>query len=365
MTTTADAPDYNLTCWYLNQRRVIELVGVDAISPRLQAVERMSSHQQLQHIAVQSVFKDAITEWLATNRPPTLGELVISDTLAAGRVFTHYTNWFFKSLTQVRRAEERGVTPLPPALAYAQLDTLRPDLRVECRFHAEHLTANSSWTELSGQKTKFVMGLITGVNDGLIEAVPYVVSDLAPGFGRSASLIGRAWHTKLEVFIDQIDSFAAVAETEHPRRRADLNLLRDIPEADVKRAIADILGEPTVPKDWGGERSDLFTTHVHLAGRRLSTAFAFKGPAKFKPMTMAELGKNGDQIDRLYTEPADLVVLQHCHEAAPVRGAMRAYAQRMGDLRLFCIIDGYDTLRLLQAYGKCDLGTPAPAGTTT
>lgn len=25
----------------------------------------------------------------------------------------------------------------------------------------------------------------------------------------------------------------------------------------------------------------------------------------------------------------------------------------LGDLRLFCLIDGYDTVRLLRAYGKC------------
>ncbi len=362
MTTAPDAaPDYDLTCWYLNRRRVIELVGAATIAPRLQAVERMGGHPHLQDIAVEGVLKDAVTEWLSATRPPTLGELVVSDALGPGRIFTHYSNWFFKGLPQVARAQARGVTPLPPALAYAKLDTLRPGLKVECRFYAEHLTANSSWNELAGQKTKFVMGLITGVADGLIEAVPYVISDLAPAYDRPASLIGRAWPNKLEVFADQIDSFAAMAGTERPRRRSDLDALRDIPEADVKQAIADILGEPTVPKDWGGERSDMFTTHVHLAGRRLSTAFAFKGPAKFKPMTMAELGKNGDQIDRLYTEPADLVVLQHCHEVtAPVRGTMRAYAQRMGDLRLFCIIDGYDTLRLLQAYDKCGLGSKRP-----
>ena len=88
---------------------------------------------------------------------------------------------------------------------------------------------------------------------------------------------------------------------------------------------------------------------------RISTAFAFKGPAKFHPMTVADLGKNGDQINRLFSEPADLLVLQHCQGITPaVRGMMRAFAQQMGNPRLFCLIDGYDTLRLLQAYGKCN-----------
>ena len=64
----------------------------------------------------------------------------------------------------------------------------------------------------------------------------------------------------------------------------------------------------------------------------------------------------GDQIDRLFSEPAELLVLQHCHEITPpVRGMMRAYAQQMGRPRLFCLINGYDTLRVLEAYGKCGL----------
>lgn len=42
-TTPVAAPDYGLTCWYLNQRRVIELLGAEAMAPRLRAVERMGS----------------------------------------------------------------------------------------------------------------------------------------------------------------------------------------------------------------------------------------------------------------------------------------------------------------------------------
>jgi hypothetical protein len=91
-----------------------------------------------------------------------------------------------------------------------------------------------------------------------------------------------------------------------------------------------------------------------LDGKRISTAFLFKGPAKFHPMIPADLGKNGDQIGRLFSEPADLLILQHCHEVTPaVRKQMRAYAQQMGNPRRFCILDGYDTLRILKAYGKC------------
>lgn len=352
---TPTLPDFDLTAWYLNRRRVIELIGAENISPLLDRAGRMGGNEHLQELAIGGVFKDAITGWLGDAKPPTLGELIIGDKVAPGQVFTLYTNWFFKGLSEVYKAEKRG-SPLPPALAYAKLDVFKDGARVECRFHAEHLTSSSSWSELRGQATKFVLALITDVKGETIEAVPYVIADLMPSFGRPASLIGRQWITKLQVYPEQIDTFERMREVEKPRRKGDLKLLEAIPEAQVKQALAEIIGEPVVPKDWGGERSDLFTTRLWLNGQRLSAAFALKGPAKFKPMTMAELGKNGDQIDRLFTEPAELLILQHCHEITPpVRNAMRAYAQRMGDLRLFCVIDGYDTLQLLQAYGKCGL----------
>jgi hypothetical protein len=334
----------------------MELLGAATLSPRIDQIGRMAGHAHLQDMAIESVFKDGIAAWLTTNKPPSLGALVVADQVAPGQMFTLYTNWFFKGLGDTHKAQLRGKTPLPLAQAYAKLDDLVAGARVEFAFSHEHLTSGSSWSELVGQKTKFVLGLVTAVSDGVITATPYVIADLAPSFDRPASLIGQRWPWKLEVFVDQIDNFDAVRTVERPRRKADLDVLRDIPEADVKNAFAEILAEPVVPNDWGGERSDFFTDRLEIQGQRISSAFAFKGPAKFKPMTMAELGKNGDQIDRLFTEPADLLVLQHCHEITnPVRGAMRAYAQRMGDLRLFCLIDGYETLRILRAYGKCGL----------
>ena len=66
----------------------------------------------------------------------------------------------------------------------------------------------------------------------------------------------------------------------------------------------------------------------------------------------SSLGTNGDKTDRLFSEPADLLVLQHSHG---VRSTMRTFASRIHELRYFSIIDGYDTVRLLKPYGKCGL----------
>jgi hypothetical protein len=346
--------DFDLTCWYINKRRVLELVGNDISSNLLRASPDLSDNEQLRNLAQIVAFRDATTEWLRHNNPPTLGQLLIKNqNQLEPAIFTYYTNWYCKGL-RIRRSIQQGRTPNSPALAYAKLDDLRPGWRIECRFHHEHLTAESSWSELSGQKPLFVLGLITGVLGTTIEAIPFVIANPMPGLGQAATSIGKHWFSRLECFVDSIDSFNAVQNVSPITSKRELNALKLISEQTVKAAFAEIIGEPTVPSDWGGERSDLFSNRVILDGKRISAAFAFKGPAQFRPMTMAQLGKNGDQIDRLFSEPADLLILQHCHEITqPVRAAMRAYAQQMGKPRLFCLIDGYDTLRLFRAYNKC------------
>jgi len=201
--------------------------------------------------------------------------------------------------------------------------------------------------------------MATNITDQIIEAIPWIIADPLVGVFGAKTLVGAHWSTRLEVFVDNIDTFQQVQNTKRSTQQADLQVLRNLPEKDIKRAFAEIIGEATVPKDWGGERSDLFTSWLKLETQRISAAFAFKGPAKFHPMTVADLGKNGDQIDRLFSEPADMLLLQHCHEiTAGVRGMMRAYAQQMGNPRLFCLIDGYDTLRILGVYGKCGVSAP-------
>ncbi len=104
-------------------------------------------------------------------------------------------------------------------------------------------------------------------------------------------------------------------------------------------------------KDWGGEKSDHFSTSLHLTGRRVTAAFLLKGPARFSEMKASHLGKNGDQIVRLASEPAQLLVLQHSHlVSSPVRETLRAFAVKPCSPRRYCVIDGPDTYRLLKAY---------------
>ena len=70
-------------------------------------------------------------------------------------------------------------------------------------------------------------------------------------------------------------------------------------------------------------------------------------------MTIAHLGQNGDQVTRLSRSPADILVVQHCHEIRPeVISLLQDAASNFRHVRRFLVLDGYDTYRLLLAIGE-------------
>src|SRR6185312_1730126 len=82
-------------------------------------------------------------------------------------------------------------------------------------------------------------------------------------------------------------------------------------EAKFKGGIASILGERDSFSDWGGESRDLSSTRVWIGGRRRVAAFAFKGPGMTGRLTPGKMGKNGDQIQRLFGAPAEVFLVQY------------------------------------------------------
>jgi len=152
-----------------------------------------------------------------------------------------------------------------------------------------------------------------------------------------------------EHFIEDIDEFTKVEAVPDD---IDWSAMKDISEAAFKACLCQILGDQP-RKDWGGETSDHFTSHLHLQGRRLTAAFLLKGPGSgFTRMEMIHLGKSGDQIYRLSLEPAEVLVVQHCHEiGSAVRATLRAFAVQPSRDRRCLLMDGRDSFRLLVAYG--------------
>jgi hypothetical protein len=117
------------------------------------------------------------------------------------------------------------------------------------------------------------------------------------------------------ITIDDIDNFSRVRCLPHSKVPDQMNPAR-LPEKDFKLGTARILGNRGSFKDWGGERNDLYSTHLKLKGKRYATAFGFKGPGKTGVLTPGKMGKNGDQIQRLFNSTAQVFIVQYEGEIA-------------------------------------------------
>jgi hypothetical protein len=132
-------------------------------------------------------------------------------------------------------------------------------------------------------------------------------------------------------------------------------LARSLPERELREGFQRIIGEEGEFRDWGGERKDLFTTRIRVSGARVPAAIAFKGPATTGKLTPGKLGKNGDQIQRLFTSEARLFLIQYHGEIAEsVVEQMAAFARNKsvatGQEILYGVLDGTDSDRLVAAH---------------
>lgn len=154
------------------------------------------------------------------------------------------------------------------------------------------------------------------------------------------------------VTVDDIDSFRKV------RKFAPAgNLPANVSEKKFKNGLLCVLKQGGAFKDWGGEFNDVYTGRLVYRGRRYRAAFALKGPGLKAKLTPRRMGKNGDQIQRLFASPADFFFVQHWREIdESVVAQMEALATKasIGGSRVFFgTIDGQDSMRLYKAYEKC------------
>jgi len=160
------------------------------------------------------------------------------------------------------------------------------------------------------------------------------------------------------LYVEDIDSFQKVRDV-NPAMVAGFleNGFLSWTEDQVQIALEQILSVPFHKKDWGGEVNDLYTANVIVNSSPRATGFLLKGPGiGKKEMVIADCGKNGDQLVRLFTTPADLFVIQYVGPISEmliidVQGKVTELKSK-GKTTHFLIIDGQDTARLLHAYGK-------------
>ncbi|MFD4443833.1 hypothetical protein ACFWPK_29075 [Nocardia sp. NPDC058519] len=246
-----------------------------------------------------------------------------------------------------QRDRDRDAPGYKPASFTAVLD-VGEQVRVTGTFNAARMASSSASGSLIGNRRVYVIGTVTDLSAKQVELRPvfigirsFVDDDPATGIPMPGA----------RIYPSDIGQFSGI-DFASPLAEAEGEAVLRVPEDTVKRAFAGLIGESYVPKDWGGERSDLYTSRVFACGRQVSAAWLFKGPGFPRAMDVKALGKNGDQIDRLFTEPAELLVLQHCHQIKPsVVGMMAAYAHDARHPRFYMIIDGADTGRILRSLG--------------
>ena len=152
------------------------------------------------------------------------------------------------------------------------------------------------------------------------------------------------------VTVDDIDSFSKVLDIDEIPGE-----YTKIYESKFKAGVAAILGEKDLFKDWGGELNDLSSTKVRIDGKRRMAAFAFKGPGTSGKLTPGKMGKNGDQIQRLFRCPADVYIVQFWRNVDDsVYEQMMQFAQLKSYFEnrtiWYGVIDGDDSNRLMLAY---------------
>jgi hypothetical protein len=160
------------------------------------------------------------------------------------------------------------------------------------------------------------------------------------------------------IYVEQIDSFARVGDV-NPREVVSLTPdgFLDLNEDRVQLHLERILDEPFHKVDWAGERLDLYSSNLRLFGRRASAAFLLKGPGIGRhEMSLDDLGKRADQLQRLFDVPADIYVVQ---SVGPISETVIKDLKDRVDLArsrgnkdvVGCPITGVDTARVFRAYG--------------
>lgn len=181
------------------------------------------------------------------------------------------------------------------------------------------------------------------------EAIPTKRS--ARGSSTVTLKIPKTRNLAVPITIDDIESFKAVKNV--PDGLAFVKMA----EKKFKGGVAKILGEKGSFPDWGGESRDLSSTRVRMEGKRRRAAFAFKGPGKAGRLTPGKMGKNGDQIQRLATCPADIFLIQYWAAIddsvmGQLEQLMCAKAYLEARKVWYGVIDGQDSARLIRAYSN-------------
>lgn len=327
-----------IRAWYASVTRLMELLEFDKLPPNIQAALLSPDTAPSKAILANVMGKELVSH-LRENQIHHFYRIVAENRLKPGIRFSYQGHFYGKGFGSSNRT--------PSVSLSENINEILPGKKLLIEFSKSGLVTDTAYSRLSGSTNLFAFCTVTEITENYVKAVPYIIGDLIEGTG---SAIDLKLSDNIRLHAQNIDQFENINFRWNPTPKK-FKELKNISEQKVKELLCKLLSEVEVPKDWGGEESDIFSSNLSIEGKRLTAAFLLKGPSKFHEMTLADCGKNGDQIYRLFNTSADVYILQHCHKVSPaVRKTMEAFALTQYSHNCkYIIIDGYDTARILHS----------------
>jgi hypothetical protein len=340
--------------WYINPERISQFIGTSEamiLAQKLKdsvGIEFSGSQNSLYRL----MLKERIEDFFEKEKVKPLYQLYLNNELNVGKLFSLHQRFYCKGLAGIGSPQDIPLNYTAQVHEKLNFEDKR-DWEIEISYSPRNLVSHSAFERLSGSSSLVVYGYITKIEGNKIFASPLILGD-PDTQSRGVYIDNQIIYNYGELHPYSISSFAEVNNfIKDGNEIKNISMMKNISEENIKKSFSRILGRDIVPIDWGGEKSDLFSSNIIVSKNYVTAAFMFKGPAKFHEMKPRDLGKNGDQIDRLFSEPSQVCILQHCHTVGTaVRSQMKSYANRFYDRRLFSIIDGYQTLNILAAYNE-------------
>lgn len=235
----------SFTAWYLNPERICQLVNAPVLAQHLSKLENFTGRAYaFSDVGIaRSTIKQKLEEWLHCNSVPSLGELVVTDKpLREGTLFTVYQDFYGRGLSKYNNIQgplpRNAIAELHNTLKYAK------GTRLRIIYSPANLISSSAWDRLAGHTRLFCFCYVEKLTDNEIIARPYLIGDIHTGLELETP---NSWNGRNygEIHVTEIDQFHEIkAIYENEKSTPDINILRDIYEADVKQAIAEITAVP-------------------------------------------------------------------------------------------------------------------------
>jgi hypothetical protein len=257
--------------WYLHEEMLDALFDEAARSRVLRAIKRRTMAGN--HIA----YTRELEAWMRRQPVVPLDVAVVTGKPLEGRLVWCELPFRWSDVASERRAVANGDLNARSNFS-GMLEMDGGGVGVHGTFNPARVTCSTANTELSGTRSQFILAHVAAASATDIELRPLAIATrFLDEVGEAPQQWGRTDDGQ-RIDPGSVQQFAHVDFTSIDDQDA-LAAMRSVPESVVKDCLARALGEPVVPKDWGGEQSDLWTTRLRVEGQAYTAAFLLKGPA--------------------------------------------------------------------------------------